>query len=156
MATTCSSGSPWPRSRATSSCSSNIPRPTLLPGSRGNAERDELGAEYIAALDAEAAKYPNVHVVDLATEVELLAVNGLDVGQTHLTTDVYNGLISTDGLHLSDVGYAYQSNLFIAKINDVMGTDIPLVDLVPVLENDEHAPHALLDQGLDPACLPAG
>ncbi len=135
---------------------SNIPRPTLLPGSRGNAERDELGAEYIAALDAEAAKYPNVHVVDLATEVELLAVNGLDVGQTHLTTDVYNGLISTDGLHLSDVGYAYQSNLFIAKINDVMGTDIPLVDLVPVLENDEHAPHALLDQGLDPACLPAG
>ena len=132
----------------------NIPRPTLLPRANANADRDALAAEYVAALDVEAAKYENVHVVDFAGEVEALVDRGLTVEGELLTMAAYGGLFSTDGLHLTDVGYAYEANLFLQAMNEVLETDLPMVDLGPVFQEDEHSPHALLAQGIDSACLP--
>jgi len=133
---------------------SNIPRPTLLPGSGTDEEEDLLSVEYIEALDTEAAKYDNVHVVDLSTAVEEAYADGLQVGDRVLLLEEYGGLLSTDGLHLSDVGYAYEANLFIDRINSVMGTDLERIDLAEVYDSDRHSPDALLEQGIDPNCLP--
>ncbi len=41
------------------------------------------------------------------------------------------------------------ANLFIEKINAQLGTDVPMVDLVEVLKNDEGSPEAIAAAGLD-------
>jgi hypothetical protein len=133
---------------------SNIPRPTLLPGSGADADEDLLSAEYVVALDAEAAKYDNVHVVDLSAAVEEAVVDGVQVGDGLFGLEEYGGMLSTDGLHLSDVGYAFQANLFIDEINAAIGTDLKHVDLAAVVTEDRHSPESLLEQGIDPDCLP--
>ncbi len=133
---------------------SNIPRPTLLPGSGADPDEDVLAREYADALDAEVAKYDNVHAVDLWTAVEDALITGLEVGDRTLVLEEYGGLLSTDGLHLSDVGYAFQANLFIDEINAAMGADLEHIDLGPVFDDDRHSPDALLEQGIDPDCLP--
>lgn len=105
------------------------------------------------ALAEEAARYDNVHVVDLYGAVEADAEMGILVGDHHLSMAAFDGLISSDGLHLSDVGYAYQANLFIEEINAAMGTDAALIDLADIYPTDLHSPEALLEQGIDPGCL---
>jgi hypothetical protein len=132
---------------------SNIPRLTLLPGAGANAERDALADTYREALDDEAARHDNVHVVDMYAAVEADIESGLMAGDHHLSMAAYDGLLSSDGLHLSDVGYAYQANLFIDSINTAMGTDLAKVDLGVVYETDNHSPDSLLEQGIAPACL---
>ena len=134
----------------------NIPRVTHLPGSGGNAERDQLADDYKAMLDAAAARHDNVHVVDFYTAVEDSVAIGVPVGDKVLPLEAYGGLLSTDGLHLSDVGYAWEANLFIDKMNEVLGTDIESIDLAEVYPTDEHRPEALVEQGIDPACIPEG
>ena len=133
---------------------SNIPRLTLLPGSGADEEEDQRSVDYVAALNEEVAKYDNVHVVDLSTAVEDAYSDGLQVGDRVLALEEYGGLVSTDGLHLSDVGYAFQANLFIDEINEALGTDLEQIDLAAVFLDDRHSPDALLEQGIDPGCLP--
>lgn len=132
---------------------SNIPRLTLLPGAGSNESRDALADAYREAFERECAKYDNVHVVDMYAAVEAEIDTGLDVGGTNLSINAYDGLLSSDLLHLSDVGYAWQANLFIDKVNEVMGLDLQHVDLDQVYETDQHSPHALLEQGIDPECV---
>lgn len=132
----------------------NIPRPTVLPGANSNPERDALADAYRAALDAEAARYDNVHVVDFYGAVEAALDTGVELDLHTLPMEAYGGLLSTDGLHLSDVGYAWEANLFLEAMNAALGLDLPLVDLNAVYPTDEHRPEALLEQGIDPDCLP--
>ncbi|MBT3221103.1 MAG: SGNH/GDSL hydrolase family protein [Proteobacteria bacterium] len=146
---------------------SNMPRATLLPLTkirrqaaleRGETEEEvdarldeieAMGDAYNAILAVEAAKFDNVHLVDLATEVATIEADGLQVGDQKLSVDKFDGLLSTDGIHFSDLGYAMIANLFIDKMNQVMDLDITEVDLVEVIEGDFHSPQALIDGGLD-------
>ena len=146
---------------------SNMPRATLLPLTnirrqaaldRGEteeevdarlAEIEAMGDAYNAILAVEADRFDNVHLVDLATRVADIEADGLQVGNQSLSVEKFGGLLSTDGVHFSDLGYAMVANLFIDKINQAMGLEISQVDLDEVIEGDLHSPHALREGGLD-------
>ncbi len=140
----------------------NAPDPTVLGGAQQrrakmNAEDGDAAAEAIAAVATEynialaeaVAPYPNIHVVDLRTEVADIAANGIDVGGTNVEITVVGGFVSLDGLHFSDTGYGVLANLFIRAINDVEGTSIPEADLVPVLAGDSFSVASLAAGGFD-------
>lgn len=148
-----------------------LPRPSLLPLARDKARRlvadgadeaevqavfdsvDAIAADNNAALVAEAARHANVHVVHLDDVTEALVQNGVQVGTQTLYPGKLGGLISTDGVHFSDTGYAITANAFIAVINEELGTDVPLVDLAAVAADDPYHPDALRAAGLEPdAC----
>ncbi|MCO4745328.1 MAG: hypothetical protein KC912_11115 [Proteobacteria bacterium] len=151
---------------------SNIPDATLLPATEHKAanarakgwtekqvaaaleEIRTIGEGYADALDASAARYDNVHVVDLKSTVEEVRANGLVVDGDTLSVDAYGGLLSADGVHFSDIGYAYEANAFMDAMELVMGVSLERVDLDAVYKTDLHAPQTLVDQGLDEACLP--
>jgi len=146
-----------------------LPRPTLLPLSIDKKRRlieegapadevqavfesvDALTADNNAALVTEAARWDNVHIVDLAAVTEGIHTDGVVVGDQRLYTVKLGGLISTDGVHFSNVGYAVTANAFIDKINAVMGIEVPLVNLEEVASTDPYHPDALRAAGLDPS-----
>ncbi len=64
------------------------------------------------------------------------------------------GLLSVDGVHFSDTGYALVANLFLDEIENVLGVEIERVPLEAVAQTDPYSPHALEEGGLDPDCLP--
>ncbi len=108
---------------------------------------DDATDAYNAALVAAMQPYGNLHLVDFKAQVEAVA-GGLDVGDQHLTTLLYGGLISLDGLHFTDTGYALYANVFIRAINAQLGLTVPEIDLVPVLAQDALSPMALKADGL--------
>lgn len=116
---------------------------------------DEAGARFNAMLEEVAADYPNVHVVDFAGEVERIQAEGLMVDGATLSVRKLDGLLSTDGVHFSDTGYAMLANLFLDAIEADLGVVVPRADLGLALATDPYAPDALLGQGLDvTACDP--
>lgn len=148
-----------------------LPRPSLLPLAQDKARRlvadgadeaevqavfdsvDAIAAGNNAALIAEVDRYPNVHVVPLDTITEALLQDGVQVGDDILYPAKLGGLVSTDGVHFSDTGYAVTANAFIDVINTTLGTDVPTVDLAAVAATDPFHPDALRAAGLDPdAC----
>ncbi len=144
----------------------NLPRPTLLPltavrrqaliddgvpEAEVNARLDAIedAADGMrAALDTEAARYDRVHVVDLYSRVIEIDQTGLTVAGQSITVTKFGGVLSTDGVHFSDVGYAIVANEFISVMNDAMGTSIPAVDLELAIADDRHSPAALKSAGL--------
>ena len=113
------------------------------------AEIDTITADYNQLLVDTAAAYPNVHVVDLAAEVERLRAEPLVVQGETLDPDRFGGLISLDGVHFSDTGYAAVANLFVRAINDTLGAAVPELDLDAVAAADPYLPSALRAAGLD-------
>lgn len=108
---------------------------------------------YNSILEEQAAAYPNVHIVDVFSRVDTLRAEGLDAGDEHLEIGLLDGLISLDGVHFSDTGYAMLADLFVGAINGELGTAAPAVDLEAVLAQDPYSPDALRAEGLDPeAC----
>ncbi len=103
---------------------------------------------YNDALAQSASHFPNIHVVDLATEGGQVLTNGLTIGSTHLTAQKFGGLLSLDHLHFSDTGYAVLANIFIRAINALMQTHVPEVDLAAVLADDPFSPDNLVSQGV--------
>lgn len=91
----------------------------------------------------EAAKHQNVHVVDLASLADQWVSRGVIVGDETLQVAPFGGLVGLDGLHFTDVGYALLANTFIEKMNDVLGDEIPIVDVVTVRERDREHPDIL-------------
>jgi lysophospholipase L1-like esterase len=148
-----------------------LPRPSLLPAT-GEQERrmladgvaeaeidaavaevDARAAAFDALLREEAAARPRVHVVDLAARVGTIAAEGLPVGDEVLRIEKFGGLLSLDGVHFSDTGYALLANLFADQIEADFGVAVPRVDLADVAATDPSRPAALLDAGLQPdAC----
>lgn len=144
----------------------NLPRPSrlsrtaevrFLAESEGRSEESE--AE-IAAVDAlataanehlarQAARFENVHIVDLYSAVEALAARPLDLGDQTLTTSRFGGLMGLDGLHFCDTGYAYAANVAIESINQALGTSVPPIDLAAVAADDPDSPNRLLEAGFD-------
>jgi hypothetical protein len=148
---------------------STVPRPTLLPVTAERsmvmresgateeevaaavASVEEMALAYNAALKAIASGRPTVHVVDLATAVvELEADGGFEVGGQWLTLEKMGGLLSLDGIHFSDVGYALVANLFLEAMEEALGWGVPPVDLEEVVADDPFSPAALRAAGLEP------
>lgn len=119
------------------------------------AQVDAAGLAYNQVLDEVAAAHDNVHVVDFFGEVERVEAEGLAVGDQTLSVLKLDGLLSTDGVHFSDVGYGMVANLFLDAIADELGVVVPPVDLVDLLAQDPFSPANLAAAGLDPtACDP--
>ena len=145
----------------------NAPSPLGLPTPRRIAaemQAEGWTAEEIAAIQAEAearvveanallaaafAPWPQLHVVDVYGEVRRLTAEGLAVGagadQRVLTTRLGGGLLSLDGLHFSDTGYARLAGLFVAAINEGEGLALPEPDLAAALATDPWSPDRLAD-----------
>ena len=102
----------------------------------------EILDEYNAALDEEAARWPNVHVVDQYQYVED-NLDGLTTDDFSLTMGTLGGLISYDGVHFTDTGNALVAELFLERISEELGLALPEVDLVNTLLGDPHSPLVL-------------
>ena len=145
-----------------------LPRPSLLPLAHDKRRRlvadgadpdevdavfadvDALAAQNNAVLVTEAGRYDNVHIVDLAAVTEAVDTDGVVVGDETLGPGKLGGLISTDGVHFSDTGYAMTANAFIDTINTTLGTTVAPIDLAEVAAHDPYHPDALRAAGLDP------
>jgi hypothetical protein len=132
-----------------------IPHPSALPAA------DLKAPEDIAVVDAQtdafnermlAAGEANdwLHVIDLAAEVEILAVDPPVIGGDVVSLTRFGGLLSIDSVHFSETGYGLVSNLFIDAINEVYGTDVPHVDLEALWEGDAARPANMRADGFDP------
>lgn len=110
---------------------------------------DALAETFNQILDEKAAEHDNVHVVDLSGIVEEVSGSGITVGDELVTVERFGGLVSIDGLHFSDTGYAVLTNAFVDTINETLGTSVPAVDLQAVLAADPFAPANLVAAGLD-------
>ena len=147
----------------------NCPRPSTLPATADKRHRmisagqaaadvdasiasiDALGVKANDVLATEAAKFPNVHIVDLYGGAQLMAQAGVDVGGVHLTSGKLGGLLGLDGVHFTDTGYALLANLFVVAINGALGTSVPQIDLSVVFATDEESPAKLEAAGLHPS-----
>ncbi|HSQ68184.1 MAG TPA: hypothetical protein VLM85_33470, partial [Polyangiaceae bacterium] len=105
-------------------------------------------AAYNAALAQSASRFPNVHVLDVATEASNILTNGVDVNGVHLTGAKFGGLLSLDHMHFSDTGYAVLASFVIDALNAALGTKIPSVDLAAVNATDPFSPANLLAAGV--------
>jgi hypothetical protein len=148
----------------------NLPRITLLPGVAAVfAKRLAAGTDTQATFDAKkavidgqitaynqalldaVAPYPNLHVVDLAAEIEKDQA-GITVSGEAITGARFGGFFSLDFLHLSPTGYGLVANVFLASIEQVLGVSVPRVDLAAVHARDPYSPTALRAAGL--GCVP--
>ena len=112
---------------------------------------DDATDAYNVALVAAVTPYANLHLVDFRGSVAQIA-QGIRVGGELLTAQAFGGLLSLDGLHFTDTGYALYANVFIMAINQVLGAQIPLVDVEAVHAGDALTPTRLRAAGL--TCVP--
>ncbi len=149
----------------------DLPDATILPavaerkrfilsqGWQTEEEIDEALAAVSAAADAftaeihaQCAARERVHLIPFEAEVDAIdAAGGVDLGDAVLTIDKFGGLVSYDGLHFTDAGYAVLANIALETINAELGTDIPLVDVAAVYAGDPYSIEAMIEAGLDPA-----
>lgn len=134
----------------------NLPDATLSARAKGKEGPDlDLVSERVLLfndlLAQGALDYPNVHVVDLYGWVEDLPNGEMFVGDEVISTAEFDGLLSLDGVHLTDTGYALMAAEFIDVINAELGTDVALPDLEAIYVSDIRSPESLLEQGLDGA-----
>jgi lysophospholipase L1-like esterase len=112
-------------------------------------EVDAIAVAFNERLEQAAAEHANVHIVDLATAVADVAVTGIEAGGQTLTSQKLGGLLSFDGVHFTDSGYALVANVFIETINETLGTSVQAIDLAPVVAQDAGSPAAIAAAGLD-------
>ena len=112
------------------------------------AEVESVGAEYNAILAELAAARPTIHLVDFAGRVAEVERDELTVDGVQLSIRKFGGLLSTDGVHFSDTGYAMLANVFVETLNADLGMNLETIDLAPVLAADPYSPTALADGGL--------
>jgi hypothetical protein len=84
----------------------------------------------------------------------VLVHDGVEIDGQLFKVEKLGGLLSVDGIHFSDTGYALLGNLYITEINRVLGLEVPQADLAVVALTDPFAPATMIDGGLDPGCLP--
>jgi lysophospholipase L1-like esterase len=146
---------------------SNMPRPSILPLTKEKravmiaegssaaeadaaiAATDDLAEQYNAILADEAAARPRVHVVDVASRIAELDQTGVEAGGQLLTVQKFGGLLSLDGVHFTDTGYAMFANAFVDTINSAFGTNVAPIDLDRVVATDRGSPAAIAAAGLD-------
>lgn len=94
-----------------------------------------------------AAAYDTVHLVDLAREVDRVAEQPPVLNGEQLGLGKFEGLLSTDGLHFGDVGYALVAGAFVEVMERELGIELEPVDLEQVHAADPFGPGALRDAG---------
>jgi lysophospholipase L1-like esterase len=142
---------------------SNSPRPGLLPAGRLLVleaddpeaaqllvdEADAITVRYNELLADAAEGYDNIHVVDAWSYAEELNTLGLDVGGQHLDVLRFGGLLSLDGVHFTDAGYASMAQLFMDAIESELGVALTPLDLEAIVAADDRSPAALEAAGVD-------
>ncbi len=103
------------------------------------ARTDELNA----ILAEEGARFPNVHVLPIASRVKEIARDGVMVGGERLDVSRFGGLLGFDDTHFTRTGYALVADYFIQQMNQTLGTHIPAPDLEAIHAADPQAPAAL-------------
>lgn len=133
----------------------DCPNPDILEGNFGSEVPDEGGEElaeaYNAILRGEADRYDSIHVVPIKETSDAIITGGLAVGDRTYNLAILGGLLSFDGLHFSDTGYALMAQAFVDEINAVLGTDAPDIDMVAIASNDIHSPEAIRETGREPS-----
>ena len=89
-----------------------------------------------------ALKFDNVYPVPFSKEVERIS-RGVTIAGQRYDLDFLGGLIGLDGIHPTWTGYALIGNLFIRRINKVLGLNIPEVDIEKIAEVDPLSPWEL-------------
>jgi hypothetical protein len=149
----------------------NIPSLTFVPHVRDLRARLVAAGMDVTAFDAKAAQidaatdaynqalvdavapYHNIHIVDFKKYVDDVK-GGVRVGDDWLTADHWGGQLSLDDLHLTDTGYGLYAQTFIDRINQIMGTQIPAVDVATIHSQDALAPEKTRAAGY--SCVPPG
>ena len=140
----------------------NSPRPGLLPAAKDQVNRsddpeaeqakvdeaDAITLRYNARLDEIAADYPQVHIVDAWQYAEDLAADGLVSDGQELDVLRYGGLLSLDGVHFTDTGYAAFANLYFDAIETELGVAVEPIDVDAITAADPRSPRALEEAGL--------
>lgn len=135
-----------------------LPDVTLLSGIQEQTSEDDQAfmrarvGEYNTRLIDAAASRDWLHVVDLATVVDSWD-GGVDVGDKRLSVELFGGLISLDGVHFTDTGYAIAAEEVLKVLRADFGLDLPSIDIEAVLAQDTRSPEALASAGLTD-CLP--
>jgi lysophospholipase L1-like esterase len=99
------------------------------------AEIKERTAELNAVIAQVAAEF-GATFVDINAVIGRAVERGLVVGGQRLTMNFLGGLVSLDGVHPTNTGYARIANAFIQAINDAHDADIPKVKLTDAKEAD--------------------
>ncbi|MFT7518175.1 MAG: hypothetical protein ACI9MC_000305 [Kiritimatiellia bacterium] len=125
----------------------------------GHSEEDVAAAELrisqrvddINVLVHEVAdKYDNVHVFELRQHIDDAWHDGVQVSSGVMTTAKGGGLVSLDGLHFSDLGYAVVAKHLLHQLERDLGAEIVHnVDLDAVAQQDPYSPSALKASGFD-------
>ena len=93
----------------------------------------------IAIYNAEIAFLAAVHhavLFDAHAWFDGIRAHGYDVDGKHLTAGFLGGIISLDGIHPTNTGYAIIANEFIKRMNAEMRTHIPLADIATIAAQD--------------------
>jgi hypothetical protein len=135
----------------------NASDPTALPRpAAAGFDPDDVATVAAAAvrfngiLTELASAHANVHVVDFAGCVAEVFDAGVPLGDVTLDVTPLGGLVSFDGVHLSDVGYAVVAACFAEAIEGATGVALPEPDLHALLANSPHAPAAIRAAGREP------
>lgn len=92
--------------------------------------------DYNSAISA-AASSRDIPVVDINAFLNQVKA-GIQAGPFNLSLAyITGGIISLDGFHLTDIGYALFGNEYIKTINAAYGTRIPLAGLWQFLQNND-------------------
>ena len=79
-------------------------------------------------------------VVDIHALVDGLAQNGYKADGKHLTTQFLGGIVSLDGIHPTNTGYAIIANAFIQVMNSSWGTNIRPANVDEIAAHDPLVP----------------
>lgn len=109
---------------------------------------DAQGAALDATVREQAGRYDNVYAVPVNASLVQIENEGLVVGDEVLTPRAFGGLLSTDGIHFSDTGYALLANETLAVMEDAWDTPLPRVDLQAVRAQDPWRAEQLQSDGL--------
>lgn len=93
----------------------------------------------IAIYNAEIAFLAAAHhavLFDAHAWFDGIRAHGYDVDGKHLTAGFLGGIVSLDGIHPTNTGYAIIANEFIKRMNSQMGTHIPLADIAAIAAED--------------------
>jgi hypothetical protein len=110
---------------------------------------DARGAALDTTVREQAERFANVYAVPINATLVRIESEGIVVGNEVLTPRAFGGLLSTDGIHFSDTGYALLANETLAVMEDAWDVTLPRVDLQALRAQDPWRAEQLASDGLD-------